>query len=91
MSGPLIDISESGCFIETVMPPDPGKRVRLTPLVDSEVGIFEFEGEVVRKHDYDLDNHFDRVPGFGVRFIDADAAQLNKLRSFLERDGTPEA
>ena len=84
MSGPLVDISETGCFIETVMPIEPGKRVRITPLVPGEAGIFEFEAEVVRKLDYDLDNHFDRVPGMGVKFIDADAAQLKKLRAYLE-------
>ena len=88
MSGPLVDISESGCFIETVMPPEPGKRVRITPLVPGDVGIFEFEGEVVRKNDYDLDEHFDRVAGIGVRFIDADPDQVAKLREYLASKGS---
>lgn len=87
MSGPLVDISETGCFIETVMPPEPGKRVRITPLVPGEVGIFELEGEVVRKNDYDLDEHWSRVPGMGVRFIDADKEQVRKLRDYLESQG----
>lgn len=87
MSGPLVDISETGCFIETVMPPEPGKRVRITPLVPGDVGIFEFEGEVVRKNDYDLDEHFDRIAGVGVRFVDADPDQLKKLREYLETAG----
>jgi uncharacterized protein (TIGR02266 family) len=90
MSGPLVDISETGCFIETVMPLDPGKRVRITPLVSAEAGIFELEGEVVRKNDYDLDEHWSRVPGMGVRFIDADPEQVRKLREFLERGGHDE-
>ena len=50
MSGPVIDISETGLFIETVMPLPPGTLVRLTPLVsDAEAGL-DFEGEVVRGH-----------------------------------------
>ena len=88
MSGPLVDISETGCFIETVMPVEPGKKVRITPLVPGESGIFEFEGEVVRKNEYDLDNHFDRIAGMGVRFIDADSEQLAKLRELLEKSAT---
>lgn len=87
MTGPVVDISESGCFIETVMPLEPGKQVRITPLVPGEVGIFEFEGEVVRKNDYDLDNHFDRIPGMGVRFTDADKDQVAKLKAYLEAAG----
>lgn len=84
MSAPVIDISESGCFIETVMPLNPGTRVRLTPLLPTEAGIYELEGEVVRKNDYDLDNHFDRTPGMGIRFVDADVEQIAKLRALLE-------
>ena len=84
MSGPLVDLSETGCFIETVMPIEPGKKVRITPLVPGEAGLFEFEAEVVRKNEYDLDNHFDRVPGMGVRFVEADSDQVKKLRAYLE-------
>jgi uncharacterized protein (TIGR02266 family) len=83
MSGPVIDISETGCFIETVMPLDAGKRVRLTPLLPGESGIFEIEGEVVRKQDYDLDNHFDRTPGMGIRFVDLDKGHLEHLKRLL--------
>lgn len=82
MSGAVVDISETGVFIETVMPLEPGTEVRLTPLVPEDAGLFEIRGVVVRKNEYDLDNHFDRTPGMGIHFkeIGADArAQLQSL------------
>jgi uncharacterized protein (TIGR02266 family) len=82
MSGAVVDISETGVFIETVMPLEPGTEVRLTPLTPEEAGLFEIRGVVVRKNEYDLDNHFDRTPGMGIRFTDVTAearAQLQAL------------
>jgi len=85
MSGPVVDISESGVFIETVMPLDPGVEVRLTPLLPEESGLFEIRGVVVRKNEYDLDNHFDRTPGMGVRFTQVDNDALAQLRKLFEK------
>lgn len=86
MSGPVIDISETGVFIETVMPLDPGTVVRLMPLVREDAAVvLEFEGEVVRKADYDLDNHFDRTPGMGVRFKNLSAEQRASLAALVAR------
>ena len=81
MTGPVVDISETGLFIETVMPLSPGARVKITPLIEDEAGIFEFDGEVVRKNEYDLDEHFDRVPGMGIRFVEPDPEQIENLRA----------
>ena len=83
MSGPVVDISESGVFIETVMPLEPGTAVRLTPLLPEESGLFEIHGEVVRKNDYDLDNFFDRTPGMGIRFTKI----TDEAREHLKRMG----
>lgn len=85
MSGPVADISETGVFIETVMPLNPGSRVRLTPLWPNEEGATELDGEVVRKADYDLDNHFDRTPGMGIRFVDVSAEQRAAITALLAR------
>jgi len=86
MSGPVLDMSETGVFIETVMPLDPGTAVRLMPLVPEDDSlIFELVGEVVRKADYDLDNHFDRTPGMGIRFTDVSADQQQAIDRLLER------
>src|SRR5688500_3597250 len=73
MAGPVRDVSESGCFIETVMPLEPGKRVRIQPLLPEKAGIFELEGTVMRKVDYVGDVDVQRLPGMGVRFENVDA------------------
>ena len=85
MSGPVADMSETGVFIETVMPLNPGSRVRLTPLLPNEDGATELDGEVVRKADYDLDNHFDRTPGMGIRFVDVSEEQRAAITALLAR------
>ena len=44
MSGPVLDMSETGVFIETVMPLEPGTAVRLMPLVkDDDSSVLELE------------------------------------------------
>ncbi len=88
MSGPVADMSESGVFIETVMPLNPGSRVRLTPLMHNDDGATEFDGEVMRKADYDLDNHFDRTPGMGIRFVDVTDEQRTAISALLARART---
>ncbi len=90
MSGPVLDLSASGVFIETVMPLSPGTKVRLTPLVSDDAdadadAVLEFEGEVVRKADYDLDNHFDRTPGMGIRFINVGDEQRAAIDALVGR------
>lgn len=85
MSGSVADMSETGVFIETVMPLEPQTRVRLMPLLPDEDGMFEFEGVVVRKADYDLDNHFDRTPGMGIQFADLTADQSAAITKLLAR------
>lgn len=85
MSGPVVDISDTGVFIETVMPLDPGTPVRLTPLLPEEAGLFEVLGVVVRKHEYDLDNHFDRTPGMGVKFTDVSDDARAQLAALIAR------
>jgi hypothetical protein len=90
MSGAVVDISETGVFLETVMPLEPGSEVRLTPLLPEDAGLFEIRGTVVRKNEYDLDNHFDRTPGMGINFQDItpDArAMLKRLFARGKRKG----
>ena len=86
MSGPVLDLSETGVFIETVMPLPPGTIVRLMPLVpEDDVAILELDGEVVRKADYDLDNHFDRTPGMGVRFLHVGDLEAKAIAALMAR------
>ena len=88
MSGPVVDMSETGVFIETVMPLAPETRVRMMPLLDDEQSMLEFEGVVARKADYDLDTHFDRTPGMGVRFVDLNDEQRAWVADVLKRGRT---
>jgi uncharacterized protein (TIGR02266 family) len=83
MSGPVLDLSETGVFIETVMPLAPETRVRLMPLVPDEGATVELEGIVARKAEYDLDNHYDRTPGMGVRFVDLTDEQKQFIKDLL--------
>jgi PilZ domain len=85
MSGPVVDMSETGVFIETVMPLEPGTEVRLTPLLPEEAGLFEILGVVVRKNEYDLDNHFDRTPGMGIRFKEISQDAKTRMLSLFEK------
>ena len=85
MSGPVLDLSESGVFIETVMPLPPGTLVRLTPLTSDTETTLDFEGEVVRKADYDLDNHFDRIPGMGIRFVNVGEEERKTISKLVGR------
>lgn len=83
MSGPVADMSESGVFIETVMPLEPGTAVTLQPLLPDDEAIPELAGIVVRKADYDLDNHFDRTPGMGIRFVELNDEQRAAVTRLL--------
>ena len=85
MSGPVIDISETGLFSETVMPLPPGTLVRVTPLTSDTETALDFEGEVVRKADYDLDNHFDRIPGMGIRFVNVGDEERKTISQLVGR------
>ena len=88
MSGPVVDMSETGVFIETVMPLAPDTRVRMMPLIDDEQSMVELEGVVARRAEYDLDNHFDRTPGMGVRFVDLNDEQRAFVADALKRGRT---
>lgn len=69
MTGYVVDVSESGLFIETVLPLKEGTRVRITPLLPEKAGLFELEAEVVRTKEYDPDSLMELPPGMGVRFL----------------------
>jgi len=88
MAGPVVNVSETGLYIETTMPPKAGTMVRITPLLPESAGLFEFEAEVVRKNELDLDEHFDRIPGMGVRFVNMTDDEKDHLKALLEKAKT---
>jgi PilZ domain len=85
MSGPVSNMSDTGVFIETVMPLNAGTKVRLLPLVPEEDGMFEIDGVVTRRVDYDLDNHRERTPGMGIAFKDLSPEQKADLDRLLAK------
>ncbi len=90
-SAPVIDVSESGLFIETHHELPVGVRVTilLPDLPDDEPLPFEIQAEVVRVHEYDVDNHFDRTPGLAFRFVDMAPEDVEAVRTFLVGRGVP--
>jgi len=90
MTGAVLDLSETGCFIETTMPLKTGVKVRLTPLLPEQVGIFELDGEVARSNELDFDNHWDRTPGMGVRFLNPAPEVIAELRKLFSDHGGEE-
>ena len=87
-SAPVVDMSESGIFVETVHELAVGTAVTLLPdLKDDETLPFEIRAEVVRTNEYDLDNHFDRTPGIAFRLVDMTPENISQLASFLSARG----
>lgn len=87
-SGQVVDVSESGLFVETTHELDPGTRVTLHPDGDDEHELpFEVSAEVVRANNYDLDNHFDRTPGLAFRLVDLGEEERAQVRAYLTARG----
>lgn len=86
--GPVIDVSESGLFVETAHELPVGTRVTIVPDVEDGASLpFELHGEVVRVHQLDLDGHADRTPGLALRWLDLSAEQIAQVREFIQSHG----
>ncbi len=89
-SAPVVDVSESGLFVETVHELPVGTHVTLMPEVPQEEQLpFEINAEVVRVSELDLDEHFDRTPGIAFRIGGMSIENYVKLRRFLKEHGVP--
>lgn len=84
MTGRVVDVSETGAFIETTMPLKPGTTVSITPLLPGESGLFEIEAEVVRTLEYDPDTLMELPAGMGVRFTNITDEERSQLRKMFE-------
>ena len=84
MTGQVVDVSESGAFIETTMPLKAGTKVRITPLLPGESGLFEIEAEVMRTREYDADKLMELPAGMGVRFLDVSADEVKNLQRLFQ-------
>lgn len=89
-SGPVVDMSESGIFIETMHELPLGTKVTLLPDLPDEQSLpFEIKAEVVRANEYDPDQHWDRTPGLAFRLTGLNLVQFEQLRQFLKAHGVP--
>ncbi len=79
------DISATGLFVRTHVPEPAGTRlnVRFTP-TDSERPL-ELEGEVIWVNAYRPGNPESLHPGMGIRFIDIQADDRERLITFVKR------
>ena len=88
-SAPVVDVSESGIFVETTHQLPPGKRVVIIPDTPDEDQLpFEINGVVVRTNEYNLEEHWDRVPGIAFK-LELSGENFTLLRDFLAAHGVP--
>lgn len=91
-AAPVLDASETGLFAETTHELVPGTDVSMvfsasngaessTPL---PLGI---QAKVVRVNQYDLDDHWDRVPGLAFHWQGMSQNDTGLVRSFLAQHG----
>ena len=87
-SGPVVDVSESGIFVETTHDLPVGCRVTVFPDVAGDDRLpFDLHAQVVRYNEYDLDEYFDRTPGLAFVWIDLADNERVLVRDFLKSDG----
>lgn len=87
-AAPVLDVSESGVFLETAHQLEVGTQVTLVPdVADDEKLPFELLAQVVRVNEYDSEQNFKRPPGIAFRLLNLTVAQLGELRAFLEQRG----
>lgn len=87
-SGPVVDFSESGLFVETHHELPVGTRVTIVPDVGADERLpFDLLAEVVRVQEYDPLTYFNRTPGLAFRFSGLSAEQLRAVREFLQGRG----
>jgi hypothetical protein len=79
-TGPVRDLSTSGCFIETESPLPAGRKVRVIPLTTGDDELCELVGEVTR---------VEGNSGMGVRFLPMSDDVEIKVIKFCERRSAP--
>lgn len=90
-TAPVVNVSETGLFVETTHELPVGTRVSLWPDSPDEDGLpFEVQAEVVRVQALDLDGHWDRTPGLALKMVDMAPEQVEQFRSYLKACGVPE-
>lgn len=81
----ICDISETGIFVRTNSPEEPGTllNLRFTPN-DGQREALELEGKVIWVNSYRPGNPDNLSPGMGVRFVDLDAEHRFRLGEYIK-------
>jgi len=83
-AGRVLDVSETGLFLETVQPLPVGTVLTLFPVDEHTQDLYEIEAEVVRVVGENADSA--TLGGMGLRFVDPEALreQIDALIETLE-------
>lgn len=89
-TGPVIDASATGLFIETTheLPLGTEVTIMLGGKEDERLP-FEIVGVVTRVNELDWDEHYDRTPGIALRLEGLAPAEAEQLAAFLAEVGQP--
>ena len=91
-SGPVLDVSKTGLYIETAHQLKIGTDVTILPSVEgnedlSDMLPFALKAQVVRVNEYDMDLHWDRTPGIAFAWTGMSEEERTLFSRFLEKYG----
>jgi type IV pilus assembly protein PilZ len=81
----ITDISETGIFVRTTSPEQPGTRLNLRFRPDGASDQIEIEGEVIWVNPYRPGAPDNLHPGMGIRFVDLDEDVRDQLLELVRR------
>ena len=87
-SGVIIDMSESGVFMETEQSLRSGTMVTLIPNVPEDVQLpAEIKAQVIRLRELAPGGQLARVQGIALRFVGLTVTQFGQVRVYLNKFG----
>jgi type IV pilus assembly protein PilZ len=81
----ITDISETGIFVRTTSPEQPGTRLNLRFRPDNANPQIEIEGEVIWVNPYRPGAPDNLHPGMGIRFVGLDEELRDRLLELVRR------
>jgi type IV pilus assembly protein PilZ len=81
----ITDISETGIFVRTTTPEQPGTRLNLRFSTDNATLPIEVEGEVIWVNPYRPGTPDNLHPGMGIRFVELDDDIKDRLLALVRR------
>jgi type IV pilus assembly protein PilZ len=81
----ITDISETGIFVRTTSPEQPGTRLNMRFRPDDESAQIEIEGEVIWVNPYRPGAPDNLHPGMGIRFVELGDELRDRLLDLVRR------